>query len=139
MPSFCFFLLHSSESLLLLLLLPLVLSFVSLRENFESSFVPVILYRDSNLSSSELYLVRSSLLLSFLLLRLLVHWSWFLICLGIVWVSCLRLFVECWHLLVLWGFFKGSRCPPVFFVGWGFLVGVESRILEWVHWWCEVF
>ena len=74
----------------------------------------VILYRDSNLSPSELHLVRVLLLLLFLLLRLLVLWSWFLICLGFVWVSRLRLFVECWHLLVLWGFFKGFCCPPVF-------------------------
>ena len=52
----------------------------------------------------------------------------------------------CWFVVGLFGrvlfvtgCFKGFGCPPVFFVGWGFLVGVESRILEWVHWWYEVF
>ena len=103
---FSFFLLHFPESSFFffsLLLLPLLLWV----KNFKRSFVPVIsyhdiylllviLYRDSNLSSLELYLVRASLLLSFLLLRLLVHWTWFLVCFRQVACDCCWMLAFCW-------------------------------------------
>ena len=95
------------------------MSFASLSKELESSFVPVILcrdiplllvilYRDSNLSPSELYLVRVLLLLSFLLLRLLVLWSWFLVGLGIVLGKSLAsVCFEFWHFVGVLGFFEG--------------------------------
>ena len=55
-------------------------------------------------------------------------------------VFCALVFVGLFgRVLFVTGCFKGFRCPPVFLWVWGFLVGVESRISEWVHWWCKVF
>ena len=91
------------------------MSFASLSKELESSFVPVILYRDirlllvilyrdNNLSPSELYLVRVLLLLSFLLLRLLVDLNLVSVLFGhcfgqVVCVCCLNVGI----LLVFWG------------------------------------
>ena len=105
------------------------MSFAFLSKELESSFVPVILcrdirlllvvlYRDSNLSPSELYLVRVLLLLSFLLLRLLVDLNLVSVLFGhcfgqVVCVCCLNVGT----LLVFGGFLRGfSDCFGLGFV-----------------------
>ena len=85
------------------------------KKDSESSFVPVLLYRDfvglllvilyqggTRSSSSVLYLVRISLLLPFLWLRLLVLYTCFLACLGIVLDESFAIVVECWYFVVVW-------------------------------------